>query len=87
MIYVDEVRNYGQKGGWSHMWTDGDETDLHEFAKRLGLKREWVHISHSSTGPFVHYDLRPSKRTLALSKGATFKPLSEWIRERRVAQE
>jgi hypothetical protein len=83
-IYVDEIRNYGDKlGSWSHMWTDGDESELHNFAQQLGLHREWVHFSKGAIGNFTHYDLRPSKRSLALQKGAVYKVLKEWIMEHK----
>lgn len=78
-VFVDEIRDYGSPNGeWCHMWAD-TETELHEFAKRLGLRRTWVHLSKGTIGDFVHYDLRPSKRTLALKQGAEFVPLKEYI--------
>lgn len=45
------------------MTSDIDE--LHEFAKRLGLKRNWFQLK---TVP--HYDLVRSKRDLAIKLGA-----------------
>lgn len=80
MIYVDEIRNYFSKGDWCHMWTDGDESELHNFASQLNMHRNWVHRSKGISGEFVHYDLTPSKRKQALAKGAQFKPLKEWIK-------
>lgn len=82
MIYVDEIRDYTPKGEWCHMWSDGDENELHAFAIVLGLQRSWVHRSRGISGEFTHYDLRPSKRKQALKYGAQFKPLKEWIMER-----
>lgn len=40
--------------------------ELHEFAKRIGLKRSWFQDQ-----TFPHYDLTASKRALALKHGAT----------------
>lgn len=81
MIYVDEVRDYGPKGKWSHMWADTNK-ELYQFATALGLKHSWVHHSRGLSGEFTHFDLRPSKRELALEMGAQFKPLKQFIMER-----
>ena len=66
MIYVDEITEY-PSGKWCHMATDGTLEELHAFALRLGLKRRW--FQNKPRHP--HYDLRPSKRALAIQKGAT----------------
>lgn len=82
MIYVDELRNYGDKlGEWCHMWADSED-ELHSFAKSLGLQRHWMHRSYGISGDFKHYDLRPGKRAAALKRGAQFKPLKDYIAER-----
>lgn len=81
-VFVDEIRDYGTKGKWSHMWADTTD-ELHTFAESIGLKRRWVHITSSRDGMFTHYDLRPSKREQALKSGAIFKPLADFVRERR----
>ena len=83
MIYVDEIRNYGPRGIYSHMWTDGDIEELHTFASRLGLKRIWLHESKGLSGDFNHYDIVPNKRELALKRGAVFMPLKEWITNKK----
>lgn len=82
MIYVDELmdwpidfvapgaRHCGTK--WCHMTAD-TEDELHQFAAKLGLKREWFQCPPKASHP--HYDLVPSKRKLALKMGAQFKPL------------
>lgn len=82
MIYVDEIRDYGAKGKWCHMWTDGDITALHLFAAAIGLKRSWLHESHGISGEFPHYDLTPPKRKLALEYGAEEMALADWIKQR-----
>lgn len=70
MIYVDEVfvwsgRRPFDKGS-CHMWTDGDLDELHAFAAKIGLKRDWFQPSDI----VHHYDLTPRKRQLAIMRGA-----------------
>jgi hypothetical protein len=45
--------------------------ELHEFAAKLGLKREWFQEHRLIS----HYDLTPSKRALALRLGAEVVPM------------
>jgi hypothetical protein len=47
----------------THLFADTDE-ELHAFAKRIGLKREWF-----QTKRLHHYDLNPSRRAKAISCG------------------
>lgn len=65
-IYVDPIHDWGANGKWCHMATDGDIQELHDMAQRIGLKRTWFqdHPLHP------HYDLRPSKRLMAVGRGA-----------------
>lgn len=75
MIYVDELREYpmgmiadeAKKFGrnWCHMMTNGRINELHEMARKIGLKREWF-----QDGRYPHYDLVPSKRATAIRLGA-----------------
>jgi hypothetical protein len=85
-VYVDEIRDYGPKGQWSHMWTDGEISHLHWFAEMIGLRRTWFQDRRKADGTpdFQHYDVTPAKRAEALKSGATFMPLVEWIRTRRL---
>jgi alkanesulfonate monooxygenase SsuD/methylene tetrahydromethanopterin reductase-like flavin-dependent oxidoreductase (luciferase family) len=66
-IYVDTLTEWPNANGlWCHMATDGDLDELHAMADRVGLKRAWF-----QDHPRVpHYDLRPSKRRLAVAAGA-----------------
>jgi hypothetical protein len=90
VIFVDEPRIYDPKDShtrrwgkqWSHMWTDGNIEDLHQMAKRLGLKREYFQDKPG----FPHYDIIPIKRKLALKLGAQFTPLKEWFRHVRTSK-
>ena len=67
MVYVDQLIDYGWKLGPScHLLAD-TEDELHSFAKRLGLKRQWVQRSRRG---IIHYDLNCGKRSLALDLGA-----------------
>jgi hypothetical protein len=69
MIYVDDMWKtaYGRFRGMqmSHMIADTLE-ELHEFADKLGLKREW--FQDKISGP--HYDISLGKRRLAVIYGA-----------------
>ena len=103
-VYVDDIgipaRIGGLSGRWSHLIADTQE-ELHEFAARLGLKREWFQDPTVNGKPKAvpgeriaenwHYDVTASKRKLALQLGAVAVP---WIElpdiisarwERRVA--
>lgn len=71
-VYVDETKThqlpkYGQKETrWCHMMTDQVKLEeLHEMAKKLGLKREWFqdHPLHP------HYDMYGNKRSIAVLIG------------------
>jgi hypothetical protein len=89
-VYVDDFRAEARVGGlhsrWSHMIADTPE-ELHEFARRIGLKPEWFQDPCVNGKPRAepgtrlaenwHYDVTDSKRRQALSIGA--KPIS-WRR-------
>ena len=83
MIYVDDMFTWGNKGAWCHMWSSDNNTEeLHAFATRIGLKRSWAQLSRGMSGEFPHYDLRASKRELALQNGAQYLPLKVWVQQR-----
>ena len=73
MVYVDEFCQWAPtrircfKDGSSHMTAD-NLSELHEMAKRIGMKREWFqdHPVHP------HYDLTSGRRAAALRGGAVF---------------
>ena len=63
---------------WCHMITDGDEEELHQLAEAIGMKRRWYQGDH--------YDLTPSKRKLAVARGAVeidVRELVDILRRRR----
>lgn len=48
---------------WCHLFADkADCPELHAFAQRLGLKRDWFQGDH--------YDIVPTKRAMAIRLGA-----------------
>jgi len=69
-VYVDKLRNWGWRlGPSSHLISDatpGDNAELHAFAEKIGLKREW--FQRSSSVP--HYDLTAGRRATAVKAGA-----------------
>ena len=78
MILVDETRRH-RSGWWCHMVSDRSVEELHAFASEIGLRGRWF-----QDGPRPHYDLRPSKRHLAVAKGA--KEVNVRVLVRRMAR-
>lgn len=73
-VYVDPLREHPPLHGerfWCHLIADG-EAELHDFAARLGMRREWYQGDH--------YDLRPEGRGRALELGAVEMPTREMAR-------
>ena len=80
-VYVDNFRSPAAvghiKARWSHLTADTVE-ELHEFAARLGQRREWFQdrCKHAKCptldGACVHfhYDVVDRKRTSAIAMGA-----------------
>lgn len=65
-VFVDPLIDYGWRLGPScHLYADTVE-ELHSFAARLGLRREWF----QDKPYFPHYDLTSKKRALAVKCGA-----------------
>lgn len=66
-IYVDQLKPSKWRFKKScHLFTTGDIDELHEFAKKIGLKRGW--FQNDSRLP--HYDLTANKQRLAIEMGA-----------------
>jgi hypothetical protein len=78
LVYVDDIVDWGEvarlKGlrwtKWCHLWADTHQ-ELLDMASRLKLKPEWIQGLNTKD---EHFDLIPSKRTLAIKYGA--KPIS-----------
>lgn len=81
MLYVDGLIKYETKlrfKTWCHLVSDTSEEELHEFAQKLGLKREWAQLRPKASA--AHYDLIPSKRQLAILLGAKEVSSKELVR-------
>jgi len=82
-IYVDPLfqagiekneaaRQVGERHNhqWCHLYaypvTIANLEELHDLAWRIGLKRSWF----QAKGSLPHYDLVPTKRSLAVANGA-----------------
>jgi hypothetical protein len=88
-VYVDELFTMesanaqafrvGARHGhrWCHMFADTPE-ELHAFAPRIGMRREWADDDVDGG----HYDLTPPKRAAAIKLGAiavdTFTAVAIW---------
>jgi hypothetical protein len=83
MIMVDELQVWPTKircfkAGSCHLTTDGTLDELHAFATRIGMRREWFQPHPSAP----HYDLTAARRERALALGAVFVPAREQARKR-----
>lgn len=73
-IYVDNYRIKARVGKlcrvWSHLfaWPVNDE-ELIRFAKKLGLKKEWIQKPGTIK---AHFDVTEGMRVKALALGANF---------------
>ena len=83
MIMVDELRIWTAKRpfhkGSCHLTTDGTIEELHAFADRIGMKREWFQKHPLAS----HYDLTPKMRAVAVELGAVEVSAREQARRRR----
>lgn len=68
-IYVDEAALTYRGALYCHMMIDRDADleELHLFAERLGLKRQWF---QGQKPQYPHYDLSPRMRAKAIRFGA-----------------
>ena len=83
-VYVDNAFAVGDWGRWSgggHLQADSVE-ELHEFAARLGLRREWFQ-SKPGRPENDHYDLSRRGRERALQLGAVAEGRAAGARRRR----
>jgi hypothetical protein len=69
-VYVDDARIRWRGRRWSHLVAD-TPAELHEAARRLGLRREWA----QEGGRTLHYDLPDELRERAIALGVA-EPLS-----------
>jgi hypothetical protein len=62
VILVDDALWLWRGRRWAHLVSDESYEELHEFAARLGLRREWFQGDH--------YDLPAATRIEAIALGA-----------------
>lgn len=53
-----------------HLFTDGTEAFLLEFAVAMGLRRHWLQHRALGKAQIPHFDLTPKNRRRALKAGA-----------------
>jgi hypothetical protein len=79
-VYVDQLVDRGWSlGSNCHLVADS-ESELHTFAARLGMRREWF---QGAARGRPHYDLTAKRRRLALSLGAVEITSRELVRKLR----
>ena len=64
MVYVDNFEIKFKNMKMYHLLADTEE-ELHIFAEKIGLKREWF-----QNKKIKHYDISKSKKELAIKNGA-----------------
>lgn len=67
-VYVDPMIHYGWKLGPSCHLVADELDELHAFASRIGMKREWFQGPEKASTP--HYDLTEARRKRAVKLGA-----------------
>lgn len=70
MIYIDDYQAKFRGMKMSHMVSDTSIDELHEFAAKLGMKREWF---QDKSAP--HYDVSEGLRQKAYKMGAQELPI------------
>ncbi len=82
-VYVDQLSPTVRTRYWRyreacHLVADSQE-ELHVFARRLRLKRQW----YQDHGKYPHYDLTASRRRVAVRLGAQETTTRAWIERQR----
>lgn len=83
-VYVDHAFAVGDWGWWSgggHLQADTPD-ELHAFADRIGLRREWFQ-STPGRPEKDHYDLTRARRELAIRLGAVSEDRRTGARRRK----
>lgn len=73
-VYVDDAQHVFRGMKMSHLIADS-EVELHAFAERLGLRREWFQDHRTP-----HYDISASVRLRARSLGALLVSQREMVK-------
>lgn len=86
-VYVDDAfgPGWGRWSGGGHLQAD-TENELHDFARRLGLKREWFQ-DRPERPEMSHYDVTTSKRDEAVLAGAILETIEDGTVRRKSARE
>jgi hypothetical protein len=87
-VYVDHAFAVGDWGRWSgggHLQADTVD-ELHEFAARIGLRREWFQ-SKPGRPQNDHYDVTRDRRELAIKLGAVDEDRRSGTRRRQAIQQ
>ena len=76
MMFVDYGCTYigWKRGMWYHLASDANVEELHAFARRLRLRKDWFQPS----GSIPHYDITENKMLLAVQAGAVRVPNREF---------
>jgi hypothetical protein len=89
VIYVDDWRQEAKLGRWPGKWShllagpNDDIAELHEFAAKIGMRREWF---QDKPWPRAHYDVPESRRRQAIAAGAvpiTWREMGRMLNEAR----
>ena len=82
-VYVDDVRHRFGRMIMCHLWADTVD-ELHTFAARLGLKRQWFQCPPKAS--WEHYDISVGVKAKAIALGAVltdkYGPLEHEARRR-----
>jgi hypothetical protein len=82
-VYVDVLKDngwhlYGKSIKNCHMWSENKD-ELLSFGAILGLRSQWLQNSRG----FIHFDLTPKKREMAVKNGAVECKLIPFIRRKQ----
>lgn len=80
-VYVDAAIHRWRDKLWCHLTAD-EEEELHEFADRLGLKREW----YQTESILHHYDIPEATRKEAVAMGAVQLTRAQMVARIRIAR-
>ena len=80
MIYIDPLRPCIPNKNWKwdyscHLFADSID-ELHEFAKKIGMRRSWFQEKR-----LPHYDLTAKRRQVAVGLGAIEVDMT-WVKNR-----
>lgn len=89
MIFIDALKYHPDKTAgydmWAHLWTDGELSELHEFAqKTLGLQSHWF----QNDPRLPHYDIAGTRlHRRAIKKGAIITSIKEYLAVKKSQEE